>query len=460
MMRRWFTLWRLCFLALRLGLLGHLANEAHDSPWRRRVWRFVDVLFSYHRQAVWDALPQRLWHLGPGFVKCGQMLASRPDLIGRPLCHQLSSLHDDLPPLSAAQFHAMLADLSAPSAHGFLEINPRPLASGSVAVVYAAKAKTGHDMAIKRLRPSIREHLLSDLTVIKSCYQLGQRWLPFLRRVALTDTLESLGPLILKETDLRIEAANLDRFHLTHAADSGVTAPLVDWTHTNAKTLAMTRVDTLRLDAIAGIQQMGHCPKSLAERLAALFFKDIFITGWFHADPHPGNIHLAHDGRIVLFDFGVMGWLTAADRRHMLALIAALKAGRIDSLIVLHRQAGLIPDDLSRVEQDALAHGIKAALAQPSLASRIKALMIVMEQCDIHFTPAWPMLHKTLLTLEGVLQQLDPDSDMFALFSAEMTRLLGSALPYFPLLVEIDHWSDEMMVEMVRDLGKDEYLSA
>jgi len=115
---------------------------------------------------------------------------------------------------------------------------------------------------------------------------------------------------------------------------------------------------------------------------------------------------------------------------------------------------------LSPADQDILINGIKAALAKPHLTSRIKALMLVMEQCDIQFAPAWPILHKTLLTLEGVLQQLNPETDVFSLFSNELTVLLGSALPFFPIFVEIDHFSDDMMVEMVRDLGKEEYLSA
>lgn len=460
MIFRFFRLLSFLYLALRLGVLHHIAKQAHFSPLRQRFWLFLDVFFAYRRQAVWQDLPHRLWRLGPGFVKLGQMLACRPDLIGRSLCHRLSSLHDDLPPLSTSQFQDMLSDLSDGLAHHVFDIHQRPLASGSIAVVYAAKDNNGNDIAIKRLRPAIRDHLLSDLAIIQSCCQLWQKWFPLLRRVALKDMIDGLTPLILKETDLRLEAANLDRFHLTHPAPSDSTAPVVDWKNTNAQTLVMTRLVSVRIDAISRIQQMGYSPQALAQRLAALFFKDIFINGWFHADPHPGNIHLAPDGQIILYDFGVMGWLSASDRRHMLAIMAAIKAGRIDALIALHRQAGHIPDDLSPADQDVLINGIKAALAKPHLTSRIKALMLVMEQCDIQFAPAWPILHKTLLTLEGVLQQLNPETDVFSLFSSELTVLLGSALPFFPIFVEIDHFSDDMMVEMVRDLGKEEYLSA
>ncbi len=461
MIRRYVRLFRLGFLALRLGVLSHLAPPV-GSPyrWRRRFWLCCDLLFSYRRQAIWDEVPKRLWKLGPGFVKCGQILASRPDLISPSLCQRLACLHDNLPPLSRFDFEHMVTDLCGGLSPRFSDIQPHPLASGSVAVVYAATDNNGRAMVVKRLRPCVRNQLLCDLSVVQTCCQLGQRWFPMLRAVALADMLQGLTPLILKETDLRLEAANLARFHVTHPDRSSLAVPMVDWKATDANTLVMTRLDAVRIDAIARIQQMGHCPRRIAQRLAALFFKDMFIHGCFHADPHPGNIHIARDGRIILFDFGVMGWLNAADRRHMLAIMAAIKAGCIDSLIALHTQAGQIPDDMSMADMARLSRGIKSALALPHLTSRLKALMLVMEQCHIQFTPAWPMLHKTLLTLEGVLQQLDPETDMFSLFSAEMAQLLGSALPFLPLFVEMDHLSDDMMVEMVRDLGKDEYLSA
>jgi len=462
MIRRYYRVLLLLFLGLRLGLLHHLARKDGLSSWQRYLWLRLDRLFCRRRQKVWDDLPQRLWRLGPGFVKIGQILASRPDLIGDALCQRLTSLHDNLPALSPRQFQDMISDLSSGTGqeNPFRCVHSHPLASGSVAVVYAAIDTNGHHVVIKRLRPSIRRQLLFDLSVIQTCCRIGQRWLPVMRRLGLNDVLASLTPLILKETDLRIEAANLARFHLTHQNDPTSTAPLVDWQNSTAHTLVMTRLDGVRIDAITRLRQIGHCPQTLANQLAALFFKDIFIHGCFHADPHPGNIHVAPDGRMILFDFGVIGWLDAADRRQILAIMAAIMGRRIDALIALHRKAGLIPNDLSPADLKALTAAIDAALAQPHLTSRVKALTLAMEQFDIQFTPAWPMLHKTILTLEGICHQLDPDTDIFSLFSAEMTRLLGSALPFFPLFVEMDHWSDEIMVEMLRDLGKNEYLSA
>ena len=360
-MRRIFLMLGATWLLLRLGLLGYIAPK--QAGLKRRAYLWGDWLFSYRRHTIWHNLAQKLWRLGPAFVKLGQLLASHPDIIGTDLSQRLACLYERLPPLGPRQFR-QLARMCKNLPHP-IYLTPQALASGSMAVVYRARDKAGQDLVVKYLRPGIGAAGQANIEAMRWGYQCAKTCFPVLAHLRLEGVFDELSWLIKRESDLRIEAENNQRYSGRYSANhQNLKIPKIIWQASNENILTMTHITGAHLTETGDSQ--------LAQRLADLFFTDFFISGFFHADPHPGNMRVDNAGRIILFDFGIMGTLDAPSRRQILKIFTAIHSGNAAALIRLHRQGGILPKNLAPKDAENLINAIKNALNEKTLKKRPK----------------------------------------------------------------------------------------
>ena len=440
-MRRIFLMLGATWLLLRLGLLGYIAPK--QAGLKRRAYLWGDWLFSYRRHTIWQNLAQKLWRLGPAFVKLGQLLASHPDIIGTDLSQRLACLYERLPPLYPRQFR-QLARMCKNLPHP-IYLTPQALASGSMAVVYRAHDKAGQDLVVKYLRPGTRDAGRTNIEAMRWGYQCAKKYFPALAHLRLEGVFDELSWLIKRESDLRIEAENNQRYSVR----PNVKTPDVIWQASNEHILTMTHLTGAHLTG-AHLTETGD--SQLAQRLADLFFTDFFISGFFHADPHPGNMRVDNAGRIILFDFGIMGMLDAPSRRQILKIFTAIHSGNAAALIRLHRQGGILPKNLAPKDEARLIKTLKNALNEKTLKKRLNAVLKIMETHNLHLTPTWPLVHKTLFTLLGILADIAPNSDPLEYFATAMHRHLGTLSPLLPLLLELDEQADATLIKLVQNL--------
>ena len=438
MIRRIFLMLGATWLLLRLGLLGYIAPK--QAGLKRRAYLWGDWLFSYRRHTIWHNLAQKLWRLGPAFVKLGQLLASHPDIIGTDLSQRLTCLYERLPPLTPRQFR-QLARMCKNLPHPVRLTTPQALASGSMAVVYRAHDAAGQDLVVKYLRPGTGDAGRANIEAMRWGYQCAKTCFPALAHLRLEGVFDELNWLIKRESDLRIEAENSRRYSANH---QNLKIPKIIWQASNEHILTMTHLTGTHLTETGDSQ--------LAQRLADLFFTDFFISGFFHADPHPGNMRVDNTGRIILFDFGIMGMLDAPSRRQILKIFTAIHSGNATALIRLHRQGGLLPKNLAPKDEAKLIKTLKNALNEKTLKKRLNAVLKIMETHNLHLTPTWPLVHKTLITLLGILADIAPNSDPLEYFATAMHRHLGTLSPLLPLLLELDDQADATLIGLVQNL--------
>ena len=452
MMRRLWMMARAIWLLLRLGVLGYMAPKQGGLV--RRAYRWGDWLFSYRRQFIWQNLAQKLWRLGPAFVKLGQLLASNPHIIGINLSQHLTCLYEGLPPLTPRQFR-QLERLCHNLPHP-VHLTPHALASGSMAVVYRAHDAAGRDLVVKYLRPGVGAEGLANIEAMRGGYQLAKKCFPALAHFKLEGVFDELGWLIKRESDLRIEAENSARYSANHRnletkkiMCPEIICPDVIWQASNEHILTMTHIIGTH---ITGAHRIEAADMQLAQHLADIFFTDFFVNGFFHADPHLGNIRVDHAGRLILFDFGIMGVLDAPSRRQILGIFTAIHTGNIAALIRLHRQGALFPKNLRQKDEVNLIKTLKNAMHDRDLQQRLNAVLKVMETYDLRLTPTWPLVHKTLFTLLGVLADIAPDKDPLSYFGSAMCRHLGDLSPLLPLLLELDDQADATLIGLMQNL--------
>jgi ubiquinone biosynthesis protein len=366
-------------------------------------------------------LAAALTDLGPSFIKLGQALAVRPDIVGEAVAADLTSLQDRLEPFPGSQARAAVeAELGKPVTALFASFDDTALAAASIAQVHAAETIAGVPVVVKVLRPGVEARFAADLDFFRAMAETAEAMRPDLRRLKPVEVVGRFAAWVEVEMDLRYEAAAADELAQNFADDDMFRVPQMDWLRIGRRVLTAERVSGIRIDDRAALIEAGHDPADVVARMARIFFLQVFRDGFFHADLHPGNLFVAEDGAIVAVDFGIMGRLDRATREFLAEMLIGFLQGDYLRVAEVHHRAGYIPADASIAEFAQAARSIAEPilglpLADISFAKLLEQLFLVTERFRMETQPQLLLLQKTMLVAEGVGRKLCPETNMWEL---------------------------------------------
>lgn len=357
--------------------------------------------------------------IGPAAIKLGQTLATRPDLVGEEAAGNLLSLQDSLPPVPFAAIHAELqASFGKPLDTLFASIDPEPVGSASIAQVHKGVTSEGRTVAVKVLRPGIRDKFARDIET----YEWAAAHLEALggeaTRLRPRLVIANLKRWTLRELDLRREAAAASELAELMQGHEGYHVPAVDWDRTNGRVLTIDWIDGTKISEIAVLQAAGHDLPDLAQRLVLAFLGQAITHGYFHADMHQGNLFVQGDGTIAAIDFGIMGRIDRRARFWLAEILYGLTTGNYRRVAEIHFEAQYVPSYHS-VEEFATA---LRAVGEPtrgkpvselSVGQMLDSLFAITREFDMQTQPHLLLLQKTMVMVEGLATALHPQINMW-----------------------------------------------
>ncbi|MFC4183808.1 ABC1 kinase family protein [Saccharococcus thermophilus] len=356
-----------------------------------------------------------LEELGPTFVKLGQLASTRPDLIPEHIICELEKLQDQVPPFSFADVRRIIEEeLGEELDHIFRSFEEAPLAAASIGQVHRAILHSGEKVAVKIQRPHIAAIMKTDLEILQDLAVLAERRLEWAAQYRLRDILDELSKSLRLELDYTVEARNAEKFSKQFQSDPTIYVPKVFWDYSTKKVLTMEYVEGIKLGELERLKQRGYNLKILAERLAKGMFQQIFMEGFFHGDPHPGNVLALPGDVIALIDFGMVGRITPEMKYYLSSFIIALMRQSTDGIMKAIGDMGLVPDgvNVSQLREDIEQLREKyydIPLSQVSLGEAVQDLLHVAFRHSIRIPSDLTLLGKALLTVEGIVEKLDPD---------------------------------------------------
>ncbi len=370
-------------------------------------------------------LARALQQLGPSFIKLGQMLSTRPDLMEEPVAADLTELQDHLPPFAWADAKRIIeAELDGPVENFFASIEEEPVAAASIAQVHFAVTAAGREVAVKVLRPNVEAAFKRDLDLLYWIAEFIHRARPDLRRLRPIGVVKTFADSVEMEMDFRMEAAAASELGENFKDDPTFRVPEIDWVRTSKRVLTLERIHGIPVDEREKIIEAGHDPTEILANAAAVFFNQVFRDGFFHADQHPGNAFVDKDGMIAAVDFGIMGRVDRAHRHFLADMLIALLQRDYEAAAEVHFRAGFVPPDQSReLFTQALRSIAEPIFDRPlheiSIARLLGQLFQITEKFEMETQPQLLLLQKTMLVTEGVGRKLNPDVNMW-----ELTRPL------------------------------------
>jgi ubiquinone biosynthesis protein len=365
-----------------------------------------------------ERLARALEQLGPSYVKLGQFLASRGDILTPKIADGLAGLRDKMPPFSMAEAKTALSDTFGDQSDALFAGLQAPVAAASVAQVHPLVLKDGTRLAVKILRPGIEARIRADIEAMALGAQLCERFLPASRRLEPCQFVQKLSRSLMLEMDLRMEAAGASELDEIMDAQSGVCIPAVDWSRTRQRVFTMQWLDGVPLSDMAAIEQQKVDRVVLARTVTGSFLQSALDHGVFHADMHEGNLFAMPDGMLGMVDFGIIGRIGPAQRRYLAEILYGFLRRDYRRVAEVHFEAGYVPGDYG---VDDFAQALRA-VGEPifgktakdvSMSHLLLQLFDVTAQFDMHLRPELVLLQKTMVQVEGVARMLDPDHDLW-----------------------------------------------
>ncbi len=392
-------------------------EQAGAPPWA--MWLLRRLARNQGKGRPGERLAAALIDLGPSFIKFGQSLAVRSDLIGDDIAEDLSALHADMPPFPAATAVATIErELETDLAKVFKSFDEKPVAAASIAQVHFAVTADGDEVAVKVLRPGIEAQFDSDLELFEWLARTAERVLPDVRRLRPVDAVRIFADSVANELDMRLEAAAASELAENAADDPGFRVPKVDWQRTTRRVLTLERVDGIPIGDIEKLRAAGLNVQDILANSARAFFQQVFEHGFFHADMHPGNMFVGEDGTLLPVDFGIMGRLDRPTRHYLADMLFGFLQGDYGRVADVHFDAGYVPRGESRDSfmQACRSIGepiVRLPLHEISVARLLAQLFEVTARFNMETQPQLLLLQKTMLVAEGVGRKLDPDTNMW-----------------------------------------------
>lgn len=386
-----------------------------------RIVKWISRDNVKHRKRA-ERISNAMNRLGPSYVKLGQFLATRPDIVGRQVADDLSLLQDKMKTFPhAAAIMQIESSLGRNIDDLYVDFS-EPIAAASMAQVHPAWTVDENGkrckVAVKVIRPNIRHRFIKDLQGFYLIAEMQERYVPSLRRLHPIQVVQNLEQTTRLEMDLRLEAAALSEIGENTAKDTGFRVPNVDWERTGRDVLTMEWIDGIKMSDIDGLKAAGFDLKALSVTLIQSFLRHTLRDGFFHADMHPGNLFVDKDSTIVAVDLGITGRLGKKEKRYLAEILYGFIKRDYYRVAKVHFEAGYVPSHHS-VESFAQAN---RAIGEPvhgqsaetiSMARLLTLLFEVTELFDMETRPELILLQKTMVVVEGVARTLDPNLNMW-----------------------------------------------
>ena len=414
-------LWRAARVLARNDALFPKEYEALLPGWARLTRR---VLGSGRAQNDTSPpgvrLARALESLGPAYIKLGQVLATRADIVGDEVATALAELQDRLPPFPMAQSRAVISQSLGRPVDSVFSALSEPIAAASIAQVHDGMTadETPVRVAVKVLRPGIAAEFGKDLSAFAFAARLAERFVPEAKRLRPVAMVDTLAVSVAIELDLRMEAAGASELEERTRGDADFRVPHIDWSRTSDQVLTSEWMEGTSIRDRAALEAAGHDPKRIANLVVRNFLTQALRDGFFHADMHPGNLFVDAQGRLVAVDFGIMGRLDAPMRRFMAETLAGFLARDYQRVAQIHYDVNFVP---AHHPVETFAQALRA-IGEPifgrsakdvSMARLLQQLFDTTRRFDMQAQPQLVLLQKTMMVVEGVARALDPDFDIW-----------------------------------------------
>ena len=435
----------------RLGIVSILERAGRILHWKESS----DIMHLEPAVRVRRAMEE----LGPTFVKLGQVLATRVDVFPPNWIAEFERLQSEVPPVPFEELLPELeAALGAPPATVFRELHTEALAAASVAQVHLAKLQDGTPVVLKIRRPGIRPKIEADLRILAHIAGLVELEIPESRRYQPAQVVAQFRRSLRRELDFAMEARNIERFIENFAGDETVLIPRVYWEWTSDVMNVQQHVDGIAGNDLAAVEAAGLDRRLLAARGADAVLKMILVHGFFHADPHPGNVFYLPGNRIGMIDFGMVGRLTDPRRNQIVDLLAAVAGKNEEGMLeVLLDWTGDTPVDEAKLGSDVgdlVFNYENVHLKDLNLGALLSELTVIMRDHSLVMPPDLTLLFKALITLEGLGQQLDPEFAMIEHLTPFVRGVITERYMPAALIKRGKHGMREMM-SIVSGLPRD-----
>ncbi len=409
------------FVFAREGVFGQVDPAMVPAP-ARIALRLARLVERPSRGTAGSRLSTAITRLGPSYVKLGQFLATRPDVVGVALARDLEQLQDHMPPFPPAEAErAVAASLGRPIAEVFARFGP-PVAAASIAQVHRAEVGQGgaaRAVAVKVLRPGVEKSFHADLRAFTYAARHAENLSAEARRLRLIEVVDTLRRTVMKEMDFRLEAAALSEMAENTKEDPDFRVPAVDWDRTSKEVLTLEWIDATPLSDRARLEAKNFDLRQLARALIQTFLRHALRDGFFHADMHPGNLFVDDKGRLIAVDFGIMGRLGMKERLFLAEILHGFITRNYHRVAEVHFEAGYVPphhsvDDFAQAIR-AIGEPIHSRTAEEiSMARLLTLLFEVTGIFDMRTRPELLLLQKTMVVVEGVARSFDPKLDMWS----------------------------------------------
>lgn len=421
----------------RTGAMGAVL-EALDAPRPIRVaarvlgWPFKWL--GLKGDPSMPSVPRALQALGPAYIKFGQILSTRPDVVGPEMALELQVLQDKLPPFPLAEARRVVTEeLGSPLEETFSAFSA-PVAAASIAQVHRATlAATGREVAVKILRPGIERAFRKDVDAFYLIATLVQTLSPSSRRLRPRDVIEHFEGVVLQELDLRIEASAAGEFAANTKDDEGFVVPAVEWGMSTRRMMVLGWAEGLPLSDLTAIDAMGHDRRKLGASVLQMFLRHALRDGYFHADMHQGNLKVAPNGDVIALDFGIMGRIDEYTRRVYAEILMGFIRKDYRRVAEVHFEAGYVPADRDVGEFAQALRSVGEPIfgmeaSRISMGRLLAYLFEVTERFGMETRTELILLQRTMVVVEGVGRSLDPDLNIWAIAQPEVERYIAKSI--------------------------------
>ena len=461
---------RICLVFIKLTKAGALIpflDSDFVSNKLKLIIKIINfVLYKNDKSKIGIKLLNCLIKLGPGYVKLGQALSTRPDLTGIEISYHLKKLQDDVKPFSGLiakdivekETKSLINDV-------FISFDQIPIASASVAQVHTGILKNGDKVAVKILKPQIEKLLFNDFKFFYCVSKCIELFFPKIKRLKLSKTVKVFFNISLIELDLIMEASAADELAENFKNHLNYRIPKIYWDLTTKRILVLEYIEGIKINDISALKKQKHNIEKIIEVSTEVFFLQVFRDGFFHGDMHPGNIFIDKNGTLVPIDFGIMGRLRNKDRHFLALLLTYLLNKDYKKVVEIHAEANMLGDDIS---YEQLAQAIRAIstpilnkpIGEVSLARLLGQILGLSKTYNIEIQSQFSLLQKTMLMAEGTARQLSPEINMWELSRPLINKWINETDDPFKILEDWIHKNKIILLKIPEIIDKiDKFIS-